>query len=162
MIKSNSGIFGFMVICIFLFNSCCWDEPYPDIIVDETGKNIELNLNLLNCEKMGFEFILRSQADFDSLRLYLSKKKNCKFYPNQDQVSIDFNNYSVIGKNVYFKGCNPFFIREVLFDFETKKVDYNIQAGNCGLCNSSTVGSDNAILVRKIPDDFVVNFNVSN
>jgi hypothetical protein len=150
----------FFAICIFLFNSCCWDEPYSDIIIDETSRNIEMNLNLLNCKEMGFEFILRSQSDLDSLQDDLERHIGCAIEPVQNKTSIDFDKFSVIGKNVAIKGCNPFFIREVVFNSDSKIIDYNISSGNCGWCNYTTLGSDNAILVPKIPNDYQVRFNI--
>jgi len=139
----------------FLLNSCCPNEPYENI---ETGlienSSFMFKSDLMNRFKLGEEIVIRSKRELDEFATKLKKLEGDSILVYTGEI--DFSKHSILGKLVAIEGCNPYFIRNVTFSNESKKVIYEITAGDCGCCDGSKIGSANVVVIPKIPEDYAV------
>jgi hypothetical protein len=119
--------------------------------------SVKWRMDLMNCLAIGDEVVIRDDTEF---RRFIDSMitKGCDLGDTNKLLHVDFSKYSILGKIAVLKGCNSYFIREVEFMDEEKKVIYRISKGGCGFCDGSEIGSDNIVLVRPIPKDYKVEF----
>ena len=73
--------------------------------------------------------------------------------------SIDFSQYTLLGKYTQGGGCSINFARKVYIDDTNKKIIYSVRVIEEGACEMLGM-SMNWALVPKIPSDYIVEFEV--
>lgn len=137
-----------VLILIVVFLGSCGSSPFCRAGTKNTGDIVEVYSDCLTPLVItNGEFVVRSLKDLDS--------GTCL----KNMASFDFQNYSIIGKEVT-GGCNVRIIsRDVKIDQSAKQYRYTITFKDCGLCKRMAI-VPNRVIVPKIPNDYEVSFDV--
>jgi hypothetical protein len=114
----------------------------------------------LNCigsfDLLDDEFILNSEQEYQSLLNYSFLGTRCE---NYQLPSIDFSQYTLLGKYTQGGGCTIDFVRKIYKDESDKKITYSIKVDGKGFCKKLGM-SMNWVLIPKFPSDYTVEFEV--
>ena len=144
-----------VLISVFMLNSCAKEKQLPEQIIG-TGEIIDNALvyqKLITYEMSSKEHIIKSSSEniFD---LQVS------FDSGATYDTINFNKYTLLGK--YANGqCKAVFERDVNKVVSKKLYKYKIlvhQTGNCEI----HIESMNWVLIRKMEDDYTIDFQVEH
>jgi hypothetical protein len=155
--KNNNPMKMINILLVFtMFLSFCKKEKCPEqgIIIDEG----EIISNVI------FEF--DSFTPLHSLKEYVIRNSNentigakIKIGSNSSFDTINYNNYSLLGKRIMFQSSGIIKRRIVSIDNKNKLVSCTIVIKSCGF-NKVAVTKHTWMLTNKIPDDYEVVFNV--
>ena len=149
------NIIGFSLFVVIL-QSCCTEEPYENINQGDIVASTNIGIDLLDCLQ-NEEILIRNIDDY--LRIIdRASELGCDVVNDSILDDFDFSRFSILGNAVATRGCNPYFIRDVAFFKNEKKVVYKISTGTCGFCDGYTIGNENIIIVPSIPNDYIVEF----
>jgi len=141
------------------------DSQNNQDIFSEVGNLEEIEFQDFDLQCLGLcgiqEFVLRSQEDYqkeidNSPDLYPNPLLYCLDY---DFPSIDFNEYTLLGKGVVGGGCDNNINKRVFKDEINKRVVYQIESEFIGPCEK-IICESNFILIRSISSDYEIVFEV--
>ncbi len=108
------------------------------------------------------EYVINSDEDYQDL-LAIMDEYGCEWF--QGTTEIDFDQYTLLGNWASGTGCTVDFQKDVQINHDEQKVIYTVTVDDgdsdeiaCDMWS----GSQNWILVEKIPDDYTVDFVVEN
>ncbi|MEM5871494.1 MAG: hypothetical protein QW051_01335 [Candidatus Aenigmatarchaeota archaeon] len=102
------------------------------------------------------EFIINSDQEYQVLLDYKSPSPGCE---NFHLPSIDFSQYTLLGKYAEGGGCSIVFVRKIYKDESNKEITYSIKVEGKGYCEKLGM-SMNWALIPKVPSDYNVKFEV--
>ena len=107
-------------------------------------------------DRDSLEFIINSEKDYQNLLQYRSPADYCDDF---QLPSVDFSQFTLLGKYADGSGCAIDFVREIYRDDVNKEIIYSITVVEEGTCKMMGV-SMNWALVPKISPDYTVRFEV--
>jgi hypothetical protein len=135
-------------------------------------KEGETNDITANCEFPGILSSCFSPGNYENDEIVFRNKEQYQYYENIIRAhpanvncdtaklpEIDFEKFTLLGKETHGGGCGVKFEREVLKDTKNKKIIYKISVEYIGPCYMLFV-SYNFVLVPKIPADYEIEFQV--
>lgn len=144
----------FLIIALLL--SCNKEDIITGVIAQELDLSICLS-SVLDYETDN-EFIFKEDSTYNNF-LSLHKEEieqNCVSYQFPE---IDFTSYSLLGKLTMAEGKIKYYKREVIIDDENSNYIYNITVYTKSF-NKIQAVDYNWVLVPKIPENYLVEFNV--
>lgn len=137
---------------LLMFNSCSKKNcPTQGTIIDEGEiiSNVSFEFDSIVSKN---EYLIRNSAEN-------IVKAKCKFENQSNFDSINFSTYSLIGKRVSTNSGGIITKKNVIFNSATKEVNCTIETKSCGK-NKVELTKLLWILVKKVPDDYSIKFNI--
>ncbi|MBI2665887.1 hypothetical protein HYX12_04665 [Candidatus Woesearchaeota archaeon] len=163
--NKNIFLIGLLVGIIFV-SGCIQQENSTfksDVQQETSTKNeiqfIDVNEKLTCVDPFDLrdkEFIINSNEDYQKLSDYKSSSPKCEDF---ELSSIDFSQYTLLGKYAQGGGCSIDFLKKVYKDDLNKKITYSIKIVEEGSCEKMGANM-NWILIPKVPSDYTFEFNV--
>lgn len=151
--KFKTGATAILIIGAILISGCVQQFARSEIQFTEMNEPLSC---ISPSDLRDSEFIINSDQEYQALLDYKSPSPRCEDF---QLPSIDFSQYTLLGKYAQGSGCSIDFVRKIYKDNSNNKIIYSIKVDEKGLCKKLGM-SMNWVLIPKVPSDYTVEFEV--